>query len=1076
MKGQLYVMEQDYNHASDAPSNIFIQEQPLGGYLDISWNTSSANDVGQTVTYDVFGSIDNGVTYPYVIATNLTGTSTTWDTVGDNLIGNIYNNIKIKVLANDGYLYETGQPEPNNLASTIAGVSSNVSLDNTLDTEAPAATTIKIWESRPKQGTAYLEWNAVGDDGLNHGTRAAVYDIRYNKTSAGSFDFDTATQAEGEPVPDFSGRTEVFELLRLEPEVDYYVGMKVGDKASNWSALSNVITIAGGPKYCGICHATPPDEPAMGGTHAAHGYTLQDCAKCHGDEVIDYTVRHYDGVLKVGWARDINGNKLPPVEADIVGNNVSYSQFNGSQMVKIYEDTDGSGGFNPTGTYNVPQGYHGDSGSCFNFVDPTGGTNSAYASGCHGPFEPKWADGADGPQATPECADCHGDKSAARDLDPYGRIWDSNIGGNPIEDVQASPPIDNHGFNFGRYVGAHLEHLNSSTRLTGDPCAMCHKGVWENGEHADMTNDVIFDNAADLDLNTPAVFTPNASGPGTPGTCGSLNAYNCHDTGATWTTGTDTKCNDCHNQFGKEYTVGASSSEIGHVMDGGIVRECTHCHVAGHPQSLDGVNPGDPLTRLLPNNPVVGINYRSGGVHLRLATGNGVDVPFRTHMNDGEAIDTLAETCWGCHEDNGISEWGTNTSAMTGNSSYDFGSIDKSGWVGAIWTSAKPEFAYKTGYIQSTHSTDPTGTSQVTWDAANGRYNEMLDSVDRIRCSNCHDVHDNNLAPGDTMTGRPYLRGTWMANPYEEDGAPFSQDYTTPTFSPSGASQNRYGAVPRGGTAYGQLGGYYIDQNNVVPGTGSNASPTPATYPTAGWTLESSAGLCVLCHGKDIDNMDMVTGEDLWIGTNGHSNSAIGGTFTNAANIFDFTHGRPAPVVVGDKSNRQVGEFANQVPSMGYISQMDSGDTVAEGHGYRGHVDQDYSGEYLPPTAPASKAYSFLDYDWGASVDDNSIDVVYHQFSCSKCHSPHASRLPKLMITNCLDIRHNTWDDAKSSSQTRYTASALTNVDRNKKAAYYASAQNCHRYDDSRSTEQLRGGWNKVTPWKNENINNTAHP
>ena len=98
---------------------------------------------------------------------------------------------------------------------------------------------------------------------------------------------------------------------------------------------------------------------------------------------------------------------------------------------------------------------------------------------------------------------------------------------------------------------------------------------------------------------------------------------------------------------------------------------------------------------------------------------------------------------------------------------------------------------------------------------------------------------------------------------------------------------------------------------------------------------------------------------------------------------------------------------------------------------------------------------------------------MFHQFSCSKCHSPHASRLPKLMITNCLDIRHNTWDDSMS-SQTKYTAHAdytddgtddNYRSDLNKKSAYYESAQNCHRYDGSRSNDQLKGGWNKVTPW-----------
>jgi hypothetical protein len=29
---------------------------------------------------------------------------------------------------------------------------------------------------------------------------------------------------------------------------------------------------------------------------------------------------------------------------------------------------------------------------------------------------------------------------------------------------------------------------------------------------------------------------------------------------------------------------------------------------------------------------------------------------------------------------------------------------------------------------------------------------------------------------------------------------------------------------------------------------------------------------------------------------------------------------------------------------------------------------------------------------------------LYHEFSCSKCHTPHASRLPRLMVSNCLDV------------------------------------------------------------------------
>jgi hypothetical protein len=31
---------------------------------------------------------------------------------------------------------------------------------------------------------------------------------------------------------------------------------------------------------------------------------------------------------------------------------------------------------------------------------------------------------------------------------------------------------------------------------------------------------------------------------------------------------------------------------------------------------------------------------------------------------------------------------------------------------------------------------------------------------------------------------------------------------------------------------------------------------------------------------------------------------------------------------------------------------------------------------------------------------------VQHTFTCSKCHAPHTSELPRLMITNCLDYNH----------------------------------------------------------------------
>jgi hypothetical protein len=147
---------------------------------------------------------------------------------------------------------------------------------------------------------------------------------------------------------------------------------------------------------------------------------------------------------------------------------------------------------------------------------------------------------------------------------------------------------------------------------------------------------------------------------------------------------------------------------------------------------------------------------------------------------------------------------------------------------------------------------------------------------------------------------------------------------------------------------------------------------------------------------------------------------------------------------------------------MAYQAQGTS--SCTRGFGYRGTTGGGDSGVYTPGLL---SLYAYNAYDWGATVDANTIDQMYHQFSCSKCHNPHASRLPKLLITNCLDVQHNTWDDDKT-AQSLYTAAALTNVDRGWRSAYYASAQNCHRYSNLR-TAANKGGWNKVSPWTTRN-------
>jgi predicted CxxxxCH...CXXCH cytochrome family protein len=1053
--GILLYNQQEYN---DLPTGLgaLSQSQVVDPYVGgnvyrLTWNAAVPVNAGQTVHYDVFGSINGGSTWPYVIGRNLTTNTVNWDPLGDGITGN-QANVMFKVMAGDGF--RTGLMVNNGITPLNADnlnhsemVSSAFSVNNTIDVWTPAAIgsaagtddDLKA-ETRPKQGSVNLTWKAVGNDGFNHGTRATQYDIRYSTSAIpdlATFNaLPVASQATNEPYPDFTGAMESYELLGLNPDAPYYVAMKVGDASGNWSSLSNVVSIQSGPK-CGICHSTPPDEPATAGNHIKHGYTTNDCANCHGSAAANFNTDHQDGILYLGWK---TATPVVGVVNDVAGT-ITYTQ----NSTLIYSDTvNGVGGFNQTtgGTTKI------DDGTCSGF----NGTN---ANGCHGPATPSWIAG-----TTLACSACHG--LSTRTNDQYNRAFDATLDNGSVvpDEVKAAPAVDNHGTSTGKYVGAHLKHLNSSFRLAkGDNCKLCHN----DNVHADGTVDVAYDfNVTDLG----AQWTPNATGAGTPGTCAGTSETNCHGTNTpSWDSAATVACNECHGFSGKSFPVGSAptinggAGVIAHVSDGNIVRACTWCHVAGHPQGTVQ----EPLALMIPNNPLVGVAYRSSGIHL-LKTINGRG-PFTTE----------AQICWACHDaqPTKISEWGSNNDVNTGATPYNYGALftafgftgPTSNWLGlgtgAYWQSGTTAFqTYKKGKIQSTHSTNPGGTSAVVWDATNKRYNETLDAVADIRCSNCHDVHNMNKAENDTVIGTPYLRGSWMGNPYSEDGAP----QTGTTY----ANITRFGAVPRGMSTNSFTGGYFIDQNNVIPGTSTTlVNGTLDDYPTAGWTMETSAGLCILCHTNDVDNMDQKTGENLWITTtgNGHSNSALGGTFTAAVNIFDqgpsSYSGRPTPVTGST--------LTTHVPNMAYQATAEAASTT--GYGYRARSGDGEGGMYTPNIYTR---FAHGGYDWGATVDAGTTDLMYHQFSCSKCHNPHASRLPKLLITNCLDIQHNTWDDNKS-QQTAFTSATLTNVDRfagvGERTAYYASAQNCHRYNNKRKDagQTNAGGWNLVSPWTTAN-------
>lgn len=785
----------------------------------------------------------------------------------------------------------------------------------------------------------------------------------------------------------------------LSDGTTYYYGVRAKDSYPvGANVTTNTDTAAAVPSTgdivgfdCTSCHGTPPAEAATAGVHASHADSdddYSDCDHCH-PHTSWYDTDHQNGRVELNFSGTAHAGLRSGA-----GNTVLSYYANGQPTgALIYRDSDGAGGMNfNTGGSSGDDGV--DDGTCSN-------------TGCHGSATPAWETA-----GSISCGEaCHGT------LTPRSS-YTEGAGGH----LQGSPPNDLSGSDASYEVGKHLAHLNTSYNDLGNSCTLCHNGVGtETSAHGDGTVQVTFHPSA----GAGATWTDSGLNQSPGGSCSGLDPNACHGD-KKWDPVATIACNDCH---------GFGGTDPSHVQDGGQNRTCTWCHPAGHPA---GTITG---TILVPNNPTVGIDYASGGIHLL------------TDIGGRGTQSSEAEICWSCHQAQTpmISEWGQNQNTSTGNMSYNAGTLDQANWIGAIWTSGTPQFSYKSGSIQSTHSANPAGTSALSGSDYN--YLETLDTADNIRCSYCHDVHGRHLSWGGelpALDGEPYLRGTWKGNPYKEDGAPQSGTVYLDLLSADGF--NEWGRVPRGSSSSTQLmGGYWIDQNSDSP--------------TASWTLDNSAGLCVMCHSSNVDNMDQEVDENLWLGTNGHSNAVLGGTALHATNIFDERGGESG------LSHNPYQHFYNMKEGVG-------GDGPGDHHltgqvfAYRAYFgDGDawniYTWQYSPYINEQDELTpKMIDHDdWGIDADGDLTQSSYHQFSCSKCHNPHASRLPKLMITNCLDTKHNSWDN---DYQINTAATGSNNYGRS--ISNWTSAQNCHRLggddpDDDRDTGGVGVGWNKVTPW-----------
>ncbi len=467
---------------------------------------------------------------------------------------------------------------------------------------------------------------------------------------------------------------------------------------------------------------------------------------------------------------------------------------------------------------------------------------------------------------------------------------------------------------------------------------------------------------------------------------------------------------------------------------------------------------------------------------------------------------TEADICWNCHgADDTINEWGYNADTngtypytkltdLNGitSESHNYGWVyQNSNWttMTSAWVDAGGNGYYrKDGYqhstettpdyflsrrITSVHSVNFTDGNQISsvGTAIDGSGNVVpaaQEPAAKIRCTYCHDVHDQNRAVIDmatgtteTATGRPYLRGTWFGNPYAADMPPLNS-YTYPITGGPGVGQRfRKGTsttieffdangVPRlfANKEIQSKGGYFIDQNSDWPAAGKNED------------LSDTAGICVMCHGNDVNNMDYYTGNSMWRSdqVNGHANAALGGSGTghaNARNIFDGRRG----------ASTSTGMFMAAQDGVNYRDYGDK--TSVKGSGpYRSEFNEaaKSNGANSPPRntgwyggtiGSTTRGGQYGTWYSGitsatntASIGTNGTTARAHDFTCSKCHSPHATGLPALLITNCLDFNTSNWIRTANSSVKK--GPTTTN-------AFAKRAQNnCHR------NEGTTTGWNRL--------------
>jgi hypothetical protein len=295
-----------------------------------------------------------------------------------------------------------------------------------------------------------------------------------------------------------------------------------------------------------------------------------------------------------------------------------------------------------------------------------------------------------------------------------------------------------------------------------------------------------------------------------------------------------------------------------------------------------------------------------------------------------------------------------------------------------------------------------------------------------------------------------FLRGIYYSSPYWEDGAPGvgSGNNTGGFTHPANSERYVDGEGGAGGTASGTWGGSgswdadpavgdLVGPNHLVRLQGNSSivdrGIDDTDWPSHKWGahLDDNVYGTTGYHGHNPTTNNDTTTNGATLNTPNHIDYSVSLTETlcgkchfrtdspaNAqADLLDLWSGHGAASGIPAQNDIYTGNMAVNQHFMYNRWETDFTGTDPSDTGYAGELTSDFgwgTGSYynwavnLVNQTAAGQAVdseaNMLQINAGGSLDaDTAFTQKYHQFTCSKCHSPHASANARLMITNCMN-------------------------------------------------------------------------